>query len=563
VVLVDSDFGQPIPYAIVPGHYLSPEALALGTFRLALALAALIAFALLARWPRPRLALGVVLGMHVAAWLVYRAPLQRPYGLGEGSDRTFNVGMAASVAAGHSPFEHTQVGHGSPEPLWNVLVGTVARRHPERVPAVYEALTPLALLAVGLATYAWIRRRDGSPGDAWDGVVAAFAVLSLSSLGMNPRPPVPPFWVANFMYKPNHGIAYALAAAAIGVLVARGRAWALAVALGALAWVSLVHWAYVLIGLVAGTLLRPAPDRRWKPVLGGIALSALVAAPYVFHLARDYAPTGHSATARHMWTDPNALLLAVPNWSTIDLGPLLTLGLGGLWLARRRTTPLEASILGMGVAGWAIWLFSVPLAFAGISPEPDEMHYFLRYVMSLAAAFALAAAARAMSAASPRLAGGRAHLLVLSACLPLAFPVYHDPPAMDRYYAESARPIPPKITAYTEWIRTNTPPDAVFAAGKSAAMWIPALTGRRVLLAEAGKLLPADYAERKAVERTLLTSSDADAVRAAAQRYGVTHLAIDEELRHEYGAESFAGLAQGPWDRTVFANTAARIVELR
>jgi hypothetical protein len=547
----------------VPGHYLSTEALALGTFRLALALAALLAFALLARWPRPRLALAVVLAMHVAAWLVYRAPLQRPYGLGEGSDRTFNVGMAAAVATGHSPFEHTQVRHGSPEPLWNALVGTMAGRRPERVPAVFDALTPLALLAVGLATYAGIRRRDGSPTDAWDAVVAAFAVLSLSSLAMNPRPPVPPFWVANFMYKPNHGMAYALAAAAVGIIVARGRAWALALALAALAWVSLVAWAYVLVGLVAGVLLTPSADRRWKPVGSGIALSGLAAAPYVFHLARDYAPTGSSATARHMWTDPNALLLAVPNWSTIDLGPLLSLGLAGLWLARRRTTRLEASILGMGLAGWAIWLFSVPLALAGISPEPDEMHYFLRYVMSLGAGFALATAARWISAAWSGLAGGRAHLLVLSACLPLAFPVYHDPPTMDRYYAESGRPIPPKIVAYAEWIRSRTPPDAVFAAGKSAAMWIPALTGRRVLLAEAGKLLPSDYAERKAVERALLLSSDATEARVAAERYGVTHLAIDEELMHEYGAESFAGLAAEPWDRTVFASTAARIVELR
>jgi hypothetical protein len=547
----------------VPGHYLSAEALALGTFRLALALAALLAFALLARWPRPRLALAVVLAMHVAAWLVYRAPLQRPYGLGEGSDRTFNVGMAAAVATGHSPFEHTQVFHGSPEPLWNALVGAMAGRRPERVPVVFDALTPLALLAVGLATHAWIRRRDGSPTDAWDAVVAAFAVLSLSSLAMNPRPPVPPFWVANFMYKPNHGMAYALAAAAIGISVARGRAWALALVLGALAWVSLVAWAYVLVGLVAGVLLTPSADRQWKPPLSGIALSGLAAAPYVFHLARDYAPTGSSATARHMWTDPNALLLAVPNWSTIDLGPLLSLGLAGFWLARRRTTRLEASILGMGVAGWAIWLASVPLALAGVSPEPDEMHYFLRYVMSLAAGFALATLARGAAAVSSGLAGGRAHLLVMSACLPLAFPVYHDPPTMDRYYAESCRPIPPKIAAYAEWIRTRTPPDAVFAAGKSAAMWIPALSGRRVLLAEAGKLLPSDYAERKAAERALLLSSDGAEARAAAQRYGVTHLAIDEELMHEYGAESYAGLAAEPWDRTVFASTAARIVELR
>jgi hypothetical protein len=94
-------------------------------------------------------------------------------------------------------------------------------------------------------------------------------------------------------------------------------------------------------------------------------------------------------------------------------------------------------------------------------------------------------------------------------------------------------------------------------------MWIPALSGRRVLLAEAGKLLPGDYAERKAVERTLLTSTDEAESRAAAARYGITHLAIDDDLVHEYGGDSFASLAAAPWDRTVFANTAARIVELR
>ena len=68
---------------------------------------------------------------------------------------------------------------------------------------------------------------------------------------------------------------------------------------------------------------------------------------------------------------------------------------------------------------------------------------------------------------------------------------------------------------------------------------------------------------RREVERTLLTTADSAAARAAALRYGVTHLAIDEELAHEYGAESFASLAAAPWDRTAYANTAARIVELR
>jgi len=500
--------------------------------------------------------------MHVAAWLAYRAPLQRPYGAGEGSDRTFNLGMAASVAVGHSPFEHTQVGHGSPEPLWNWAIAALAGFRPERVAAAYDALTPVAMLAVGLAAYGCLRGHDGPEPDGWAGVLMAFAVLGLSSLAMSPRPPVPPFWIANFMYKPNHGTSYALIAAAAGWSAGRGRPWRLAAVLSLLAWVFLLGWAYAVAGVAAAVALRRPAERRWKAALFAVAVSALCAAPYVWHLARDYAPTRNTPTAQHMWNDPNALLLALPNWSTLDLGPLLTAGVAGLWLARRRKSGLDAAVLGFGLAGWAMWLASLPLALAGFAPEPDELHYFLRFVMSVAAGAALAAAARWIGSASS-LGGGRAHLLVMAACLPLAFPISHDPETMDRYFPESTRPLAPKVVAYGEWIRTHTPPDAVFAAGKSAAMWIPALSGRRVLLAEAGKLLPADIGDRKAVERILLTSTDEAQARQAARRYGVTHLAIDEEMMHEYGADSFSALATAPWDRTVFASTAARLVELR
>ena len=543
------------------GRYLSSEALLFSGFRLALAAALLLALAALWRSPRARAALAVVLALHVAAWLAYRLPLQRPYGVGLGSDRTFNLGMAASVAAGHSPWEHTQVGHGSPEPFWNLAVALLAGLDPERVPAAYEALTPLALLAVGLSTFAALRRRGASPDGEWDAVVIAFAVLSLSSLAVSPRPPVPPFWVANFLYKPNHGLGYALTVAALGLL-ARPRvpAVGLAAILGALSWVFLLGWGYTVAGVLLAAALRRPAERAWRPVLGAIAASAVVAAPYVVHLLRDYSPAQESATARHMWNDPNALLLAVPNWSTLDLGPLLVLGLAGLWLVRRREDPFQAAVLGFGLAAWAAWAASVPLALLGVAPEPDELHFYLRFVVSVAAGVALASGARLL--AERGYGGGRGHLLVLAACVPLAFPVVHDPPTMDRYYPESREPVPPNVRAYAAWVRAHTSPDAVFVAGRSSGMWLPALTGRRVLLAHAGKLLPADHEERRVAERVLLTSVDPAAVRAAAVRYGVTHIAVDEELMHEYGAEGYAALARQPWHRTVFANTAARLVEI-
>jgi hypothetical protein len=83
-----------------------------------------------------------------------------------------------------------------------------------------------------------------------------------------------------------------------------------------------------------------------------------------------------------------------------------------------------------------------------------------------------------------------------------------------------------------------------------------------VVLAEGGELMPPDRAQRKQIERTLLLSDDASAIRSAAARYGVTHVAIDAALVEEYGVAGFDDLARAPALKTVFANSAARIVAL-
>jgi hypothetical protein len=153
-------------------------------------------------------------------------------------------------------------------------------------------------------------------------------------------------------------------------------------------------------------------------------------------------------------------------------------------------------------------------------------------------------------------------VLALALFVPLSFPVYWDPPSMDRYFALSRQRLRPKVVAYAQFIRDGTPKDAVFVAGRDAASWIPALTGRRVVLAEGGRLMPPDKDERKHVERTLLLSDDPGKIRGAALRYGVTHLAIDDALVQEYGVAGFDELAKGPLFKTVYLNSAGRIVAL-
>lgn len=544
-------------------NYISRTALFYAGMRLGLAVLSLYALWRLFRRPSPGRALVLILLTHLIAAAATFAPLQRPYALSESADRAFHLGMASRVAVGGSPLEHTQVGFASPEPLLSLVVAALALFQVERVAAATAALTPIALLVVGLGVYFGLARSDDvSAEDAWERVMIAFAVLSLSSLSMNPRPPTPPFWAGNFLLKPNHGAALGLVAVTAGLLARpRPRPIALGLVLGATAWVFLLDWAYALPGLALGVWLAPRGERATKPLALGIGLSALIALPYVLHLLPDYSPAKSHGAARHMWGDPRGLPLAVPNWSTLDLGLLFVLGVIGALILWRRRASRDRMLLGLLLATAAIVLLSFPAAFVGIAPEPDELHYFLRFVVALCAGVALAAGAREIEKARS-LRSGQGHALVLALLVPLSLPIYWDPPSMDRYFALSRQRLRPKVLAYAQFVRERTPKDAVFVAGKQAASWIPALTGRRVVLAEGGMLKPPDERERKAIERTLLLSDDLAKIREAATRYGVTYVAIDDALVQEYGVTGSFDLARAPAFKTVFANSAVRIVAL-
>jgi hypothetical protein len=382
------------------------------------------------------------------------------------------------------------------------------------------------------------------------------AVLGLASISVSGQSPIPPFWVGTFLLKPNHGTALGVAALAFGLRARRAQWWSLGIVLGLLGWVFIVAYGYVIATLWMAALISPRAERDWRRLAFATLLSLLICAPEILNLARDYSPIQAGAPP-----EKSAYLtriLSVPHWVTLDLGLLLLLGIGGALLLRRRGLPRDRILLGALCAAATIWLIQAVTAHFGIGPEPDELHYYVRFTMALSAGAALAAVARFLEQ-HWRLLPGRGHVLTMAVCLPLTFTAYWDPPTMDRYFQLSSKPIPRKVLSYASWIRDNTPPEAVFLAGPFASSWIPALTGRRVLLTGHARP-PADYELRKQVETLLMLGTNLDRMRQFADAYGVTHVAVDPPMMKEYG---FTWFKRPDVYETLYRSSAIKIMRLR
>jgi len=547
------------------GHRLLSYSLVYDACRMAFLVLPLGACALLWFRPRVRVALLLVVGLHLTAWAAYVAPFTGSYGLA-GTDRLLSLGGPACVAAGHSPWDHIQVGTPSVEPFWDVLVATLAGFDPARVISVYGVLSPfvLLLLAGAIALCGAPEKpliSDGSAGSEalWERVLVLAAVLGLTSLSLSNRSPLLTFWPANFLLKPNHAAGWAVLVCVAGLAAGKARSWRLGLMLGLLGWVFIIHWGFAVLALAVAELLRPAGERRWGRLLGAIGLSLALALPQVLNLMRAYGPFARSDVAGQVWRNERlGAVLADPFWSTSDLGLLLVLGVAGTLALLQRGGRRDRSTVGLIlVAAFSSLVLIVAVRF-GIAPEPDELHYFLRFALALGAGAALAAGARQLERWR-HLSPGRGHVVALAACLAMSFPVYWNPAEMDPYFPHGIRPLEADLVALGGWIRQRTPRDAVFAAGVGTAKAIPAFTGRRVLLL-GGTRPPADFELRAHVERTLFRRRNVRRVLAAARRYGVTHVVVDDQVRAAYRIEE--PRARGAYTR-VYQNATYTVYAVR
>lgn len=510
--------------------------------------------ALLARRPNPRLALGVLVLMHALAFLGYYANLGRPYAIGVSHDRAIGVGMAMAVADGGSPFDHVQVEFGNLEPLWTFFVAVLSGFSADRVPALYDRMTLLVLTLTALGFYrAWSIPRAGEDADVagWRGVLVAAGVLGLSSFSMSPEPPVQIFWQGNFVFKPNHALAFGL----VGLLSRfspSNTSWVrVGLLQGLLIWVFILDWAYLVPGLFLAAWLGGDRMEGLKRAALSTVLGLLIGLPYLLHLFRDYSPVGDGEMAQ-IWRDHMGGRLASPYWWSLDLGPVLILFLVALFFALRRSGN-ESGAVGFLATGPLVALCYVIGFQLGLAPEPDEGHYYVRMVAGAGAGYAVWSMASRLGGISKwRQALGFGIILASSV------PAYFNPFLDDRYYPLSRTALPSGVAATADWIRSNVGPRSVLISADG--IMLAGLTGRRFLMVRPDQT--ADRNDRERAERDIVTSLDPETVRRAAARYGVTHVVLDERLREKYG-DLARGLGNRPWFEPAFLNSFTRILILR
>jgi hypothetical protein len=518
--------------------------------RWAFVLSFLACLVLLVRRRRPgTVVLAAIMGS-TYTWLITVWPLKRLWSLAAGHDRIFNLAMYATAATGHSPFESWQVGSPDLEPFWRALIGGASWGDPRRAMLILHYLPLVVLVALPLSFVVALRpRSDASLEEktetGWELALIIFVVMCLSSSPLERFGVFQPFWLMMFVHKPNHAAAFALLPWLVRA-VTRHEGWRstafTALLLSLLAWVFLIHWCYVAGGMaIYAVVAYWRGDRlRSRSAIVSLSLSLFAALPYFWFLLGNYGVTSGGDAAVTLWNKPGY----EPGYYdvftvSLEHGAVFLLSLVGVAGMLRRNRGDDRIWLALLAAGVPFWLLQFPLFALGRTGEPDELYYYVRFLLLIAAGegafFVLRAVSALVRPQGPARIEARDVALFLLVMLPLGYPYWWHPPTMDRYYAVGLEPLPAPLVRLNEWIRRRTSPDAVMLADSDTASWIAALSGRRAYLNR--NRPPPDNLRRRELERALFVDPTNDVLRELHQHYRASHLVLDDRYLEELGIE--------------------------
>jgi len=489
-----------------------------------------------------RVVLWVAIAGHALAWFATVFPLPNLYAANGSMDRENHLGWSNVVALGFSPLYTFQVKHLHFEPLWPVLTAIAAGFDVDRIVAVMHWAPLVAGLALLFAVrFTWARDKTKAPGVEIEASFAALGALLLLAVPGDFWGPFRNPWALTLLLKPNHTLGLVLAPLA-AVALARAANWKSRLFAGfvlqLVGWAFVIHMALFVAGLgifVALSWITQRSERRKDlvDVAAAVGINLLIVSPYLVMLVLAY-PV-FQGNDRYRFSG----LTERPIEAALRLGVFFLLSAFAAWRTYREGGRLGRILSTQWLTAHLIWQVYPILGLFGLAREQDELFYWCRFWTGLfagAGVFRMARQALLLFRPSGVETGSRvlgaATALSLMFLLPSLLPAWWDPATMDRYYVSAREPIPDWIAEPNRFIRTRTPPAAVFGGDRYYARWIAAYGARRVLLSYSLNA-PSDVHRRIDAEGAVLHRGSEALFTEALDRYGLQYLLLTNRTLEE------------------------------
>jgi hypothetical protein len=346
------------------------------------------------------------------------------------------------------------------------------------------------------------------------GLLVAFFAVILATSPLDYLGPYRAYWAKVFLLKPNHALGLVMLPLLLGLFakLTGRRALLAGLGLGLLGWVFIIHWVFLCFSLVVYLVLARISALQSRRELGltilAVAVSAVIVAPWFYRIAvtHPHAVTLSSGSPvevpersgfsgdpievpkRSDWGDFTPTGASLFFLVTLDQGLLFYLGALGFsaWLRQRQKLSLLWAAMVLGA--YLLWFINYLLYQTARAREADEFYYFLIFALSVAAGYgaytALLAIGKMLRSAGPVATRWADHHVALFflVLMPLAFPYWWIPPVMDAHFRVAMEPLPRDLEELGEWFRDETDGRDIAVADGELAHWIPAISGRQVLV---------------------------------------------------------------------------------
>ncbi len=498
------------------------------------------------------------------AWAVFELPLGRPYAVVEGESGLSALAQPMVTAARGTAADGWMVNQPNPQPLWSLVLAFASGFDPGRLFSLYDLIPLVGMIFLATAVFWFTSAFDDEASTGLARGLAVFFVLFLSSTRLGFLETLGPFWLDVFGQRPHLAFVLGLLVIWFKLLGGARRIPSFVgagVLLGLIAWMeprvaapaffSAMVWVVVSLGFSTAA---------WKTGVS-LAVGALLFLPWTGGLEPAGAPV-----------ETGALYFAFDRLLGLTVDKGLVIYLAVFALVRMVRGGRATEVLFVSQVGTVFVLASLSFLSPSVASWTDiqTLGALLNFLLAIAAgrgAWGLVEWLEQSLGGAPigtrYLKNVSLHALGLTAVavfsLPWAFPYWWHPILMDPVYVRSVEPVAPQFRPLVSWIEAETEPDAVFVAGPSYSSWIPALSGRRVLLVERAATLPSDLDDRRQAESWFAESEDPARIRGAASRWSLTHLAagrLDKDgplqVNHTFFEESRAFSLvwqQGRWIR--------------